>query len=89
MLIIYANGVLLCARDAQRERRELPTKHSALAISSFSANLSHEQGAVQPIRRFTFPWFTQYTLDSVWVKLRKDGIGKEVNHAPVITLRHE
>ena len=50
ILIIYTNGVLLCARDKQGEWRELPTKHSALAISSFSANPSHEQGAIQSIR---------------------------------------
>ena len=29
------------------------------------------------------------TLDSVCVKLRKDGVGAEVNHAPVIILEHE
>ena len=42
--------VLVCARDAQGERRELSTKHSVLTISSFSANPSHEQGAIQPVR---------------------------------------
>lgn len=29
------------------------------------------------------------TLDSVCVKLRKDGVSAEVNHAPVIILEHE
>ena len=29
------------------------------------------------------------TLDSVSMRLRKDGIGAEVHHAPVITLEHE
>ena len=47
MMIFY---VLLCAKDAQGEQRELPTKHSVSTISSFSANPSREQGAIQPVQ---------------------------------------